>query len=390
MKNKLLAISFIIILIAIVTVIISAYPEYKNIKESNKAVEKCVSENGYIGILPYPNVPFYLKIFGIKYKYQRCCPGLKAVSEPMLADVLKCKREKDVAISEKEKLKLPQIITVQLNEGESNGVYSRKNNSVYCKDSLMNEVNIDSFVVFKNSNYAKDNKNVYFPIDIICANCPGCGCFCEKYIITNANPETFEALNSNYAKDNKHAYFDGLILDNVDLDSFTVINTTSKYLFAAKDKNNVFVGNYKINADPDTFEYLDERDEEVWMKDKNKVWTMLGSDPSTLQEVEKADPDTFRLISAPNCPKGNENYALDKNYVYFLNKIVKGADPKTFKPLNTVISKDKDNAFAEENKIMGVDIKTFEVTNSLYSKDKNHVYFLNKIVKGADPKTFKP
>ncbi len=299
------------------------------------------------------------------------------------------KIEKDVAVSEKGKLESPQIITIQLNDGESKGVYSRKDNSIFCRDSVMNEVNIGSFVVFENSNYAKDNENVYFPTDVICANCPGCGCFCEQYII-DANSETFEVLNNKYAKDNKRAYFNGLMLDHVDLDSFIVINTNSVYFFAAKDKNNVFVGNYKINADPDTFEYLDERDINVWMKDKNKVWSMLRSDPSTLQDVDKADPNTFRLISTPIGPKGNEHYALDKNYAYFRNEIIKGADPNTFEPLSTFISKDKNNAFAAENKITGVDIATFEVIDSHYSKDKNYVYYLKKIVEGADPKTFEP
>ncbi len=298
--------------------------------------------------------------------------------------------KKDVAILEKDQLQLPKIKKIQLNENESNGVYSRKNNSIYCENSVMNEVDINSFFIFENSNYAKDNANVYFPIDFYCLNCPGCGCFCEKYIVPKANSKTFKILNGGYAKDDMSAYFNGLMLDDVDLNSFAVINTNSVYFSAAKDKNNVFVGNYKIKADPDTFEYLDERNANIWMKDRNKVWTMLRGDPSTLKEVKGADPNTFKLISTPMAPKNNKHYALDKNHAYFRNKIIKGSNPDTFKPLSTFISKDKNNAFAAENKITGVDIATFEVINSHYSKDENNVYFLTNIVDGADPKTFTP
>ena len=310
----------------------------------------------------------------------------------ILSGCAKLGMKKDIAIPEDNKLRLPQIEIIQLNENESEGVYSRKNDLIFCHNSLIKEVDIDSFLVYKNSGYAKDNKNIYFPIEVICANCPGCGCFCEKYIVSGVDIQTFKVLNNGYAKDNNFAYYNGLKLNDVNIDSFTIINSTSVYFFAAKDKNNVFIQNKKINADPNTFEYLDERDIDVWMKDKKNVWTMLKSDSSSIQIVEKADPSTFKLISTPKGPNvsGNEHYALDKNHAYFLNKIIEDSDSKTFEPLSIFISKDKNNAYASGNKIIGVDIKTFEVINSHYSKDKNNVYYLKNIVKDADPETFKP
>jgi hypothetical protein len=94
--KKVLKLSFIFIITIFITGIIYAYPEYKSIKKSNKSIEKCVPENGFIGIMPHAEIPFYLKFFGIKYEYQKCCSGLKAShNNDILApqDVIKCKKE---------------------------------------------------------------------------------------------------------------------------------------------------------------------------------------------------------------------------------------------------------------------------------------------------------
>jgi hypothetical protein len=52
---------------------------------------------------------------------------------------------------------------------------------------------------------------------------------------------------------------------------------------------------------------------------------------------------------------------------------------------------DKNNVYVGcGTKIEGVDKTTFEVLDFGYSKDQYHVYYLNKLVDGADPKSFKP
>lgn len=259
---------------------------------------------------------------------------------------------------------------------------------IACYDSLVKIADAKSLTVFENSGYAKDKNNVYFPRDAVCS----INCYCTNFVIIGADLFTFSVLNHGYAKDKNSAYFKGEKIIGADLSSFKIIESSSSSFFAAKDKENVFVQNTKISkADPDTFEYLNEREIYVWMKDKNYVWTMLRNDPDSIELIEGADSETFKLIPTLTSQNvsGNEHYALDKNHAYFLNKIIEESDPKTFQPLSIFISKDKNNAYAAEEKIAGVDVATFEVIDSHYSKDKNHVYYLKNILENVDPKTYK-
>ena len=48
--------------------------------------------------MPHSEIPFYLKIIGVKYEYQKCCPGLEAKTDQLLDktapdDVLICRKK---------------------------------------------------------------------------------------------------------------------------------------------------------------------------------------------------------------------------------------------------------------------------------------------------------
>lgn len=141
----------------------------------------------------------------------------------------------------------------------------------------------------------------------------------QKMIIKTADPETFEVLQRGWTKDKNHVYFDGIIIDELDAASFTLLGD-SKFL---KDKNSIYLENiqYDISrwilkvetSDPKTFIALGE----LYGKDKNNAYFRAWI-------IEQADVNSFETI--------NTFYAKDKNHVYNWGKIVNNADPKTFKP----------------------------------------------------------
>ena len=142
-------------------------------------------------------------------------------------------------------------------------------------------------------------------------------------------------------------------------------------------------------------------------------------------KIDKADPWTFVKMDIDNF------HASDRARVYRRGVEVEGADPRTFKKINTYYSRDENNIYyfdeygsrknnyfqtkisdfdfdslrfiAEKNGryirdnknaymngllIENVDIDGLTVLANGYSKDKNNVYFLNEILEGADTNSF--
>jgi hypothetical protein len=77
--------------------------------------------------------------------------------------------------------------------------------------------------------------------------------------------------------------------------------------------------------------------------------------------------------------------------VYFDDKPIRNADPKTFECIKYEYSRDKNHVYFGERSIEGIDSQTFEVLEQGYSKDKNFVYcnyYSGKKIEGADPASF--
>jgi hypothetical protein len=133
--------------------------------------------------------------------------------------------------------------------------------------------------------------------------------------------------------------------------------------------------------------------------------------------LEGADAETFHEISL--------SYFVDKNHVYYRDKIIKEANPKTFKSIGEhgsyfqdgqniyysgkKIDADPDSFIIMKNryghsseyardrryvwkfgkKIEGMDASSLTLlSSSYYTKDKNHIYFNDKIFEEADVETF--
>lgn len=138
------------------------------------------------------------------------------------------------------------------------------------------------------------------------------------------------------AKDKNNVYYHGRPIIGVDLDTFTPLldpyDATVGYF--AKDSQHVYklrfaskgesAGMIVPNADPASFAVVSW----VFAKDKNTVWSGRGGGGLTgLAVVEGADAPTFSVVLLKDKPT---SYFKDKNYVYWLESIIPGADPATF------------------------------------------------------------
>jgi len=125
-----------------------------------------------------------------------------------------------------------------------------------------------------------------------------------------------------------------------------------------------------------------------------------------------ADAKTFTAIYSVWTDSPTFNFAKDKNHVYSECSIISGADPATFSLINndegwTYAAKDKNNVYYDISGstetpaalLPDADPATFTVFGDLvhgYAKDKNHVYRYDyqtgqpSILIDADPATFTP
>jgi hypothetical protein len=110
---------------------------------------------------------------------------------------------------------------------------------------------------------------------------------------------------------------------------------------------------------------------------------------ATLTPVFGADAATF--VAIPGSPP---EYGMDKNYVYFRQHRLPGADLKSFRLIErrfdmSRYSRDKDHVFYREHLLPGADPGTFKPLGAGYSADATHVYYDETPLDGANAATFK-
>lgn len=108
--------------------------------------------------------------------------------------------------------------------------------------------------------------------------------------------------------------------------------------------------------------------------------------PEKLFEIIDADPATFEadIADSGNCYEAM--VSRDKNYVFYGDKIVEGADPKTFKQdFFSEKSKYDENAIYDE-----VDGEVFVIENFIQlSQDKDSIFLRWEKIEGVDQDTFR-
>ncbi len=222
--------------------------------------------------------------------------------------------------------------------------YKKKDNKVFWTyyktfsfEKQYKEVKNADYKTFEKikGSYGKDKNYVFF----------------KSSLINNADPKTFEVIDERFSKDKNNVFNEIYLINNADPKTFLVFDKT---LFS-KDKNNVFYGIGIIkNADAKTFREVKKN---RWYVDKNNVFRKY-------EKVENTNSDGFKVING----HWQDSWAKNKTHYIYENSIIKGLDYETAEIIKYSNGK---------------------LTN--YIKDKNNVFFgmTNKIVEGANPKTFR-
>lgn len=260
------------------------------------------------------------------------------------------------------------------------GSYRLYKNKIYCGDIEVQNVDINTFEVLNDSNYAKDKTHVYYAEENNDGNnnitCAG------TTVLPNVDIETFKVIDKplSIAKDKNNIYC---------VDPFARPYDGCQYAsYCSFNEGNVWVGigcpfiscsNFAIkDADPVTFEIIDD----LYRKDKDHIYcgcTKLELDPTAFQKLKSY-------------------YTKDNKNVYYFNKKLIDADPASFVSHDNGYGKDKNSAYYKNSRLEEIDLKTFYVFENIsfqqdspaYAKDKNNVYIDGYINTGADPKTFQP
>lgn len=176
------------------------------------------------------------------------------------------------------------------------------------------------------------------------------------------------------------------ILKKIDLTSLKLLSR--KYW---KDKRGIYFWGYENPLTAQTGTFLDKQ----------------------LIKIKKADPATFRILNNKKDISTEEEvyqtwhlsfentsmyieYAVDKNFVYDNEKVLKGADPKSFKIFKFGhLAKDDDQVFFRSRyddnlpniELPWVNAKTFEVLSWAYAKDMHYVYAISNCGGGSGRET---
>jgi hypothetical protein len=104
---------------------------------------------------------------------------------------------------------------------------------------------------------------------------------------------------------------------------------------------------------------------------ENGEWVWVSYDEAVgrrITRIDSYDNESFQVLS-------NEDYAKDKNNIFYIGRTINGADTSTFEVLtDNGYAVDKRNVFLDWDKVIFANPKTFEVLEFPYSKDENRVF----------------
>lgn len=225
--------------------------------------------------------------------------------------------------------------------------------SVFHRGYEIKGADIDTFEHFYGL-WAKDKKN----------------CYCGSSKLNNTDPKTFLALNLAYAKDKDNVWTLGGLINDADTKTFEVCDNGMKsmgksvewvdkklYLYNetyvpygyGKDKKNVYYYNFsgktKIVKKADIHSFVSLNDGHFGL-DKNYVFYGFAT-------ILKAKPNTWKKL------KQEYYYSKDGNKIFYMNRLIKDADPTSFEVIETALitgnppqlAKDKTSGFSNSNRI---------------------------------------
>ena len=294
--------------------------------------------------------------------------------------------------------------------GEENGFsYDKKN--VYYAGRKLNDISSAGFKVTRlvnrpnlPINFLNDNKNIYKLIAVFDEE-TGELKSVKTAVVKNpkVDSKTFETFSysGNYFRDKNNVYYENELykmglkkIAGADRNSFEVLNDEF-----SRDKNNVYYyGNKMKGINPDGFEFVGrdfKNNEDIifFLKTKDKVYVLKNKAGKEVYEIVPLnfDANSFKYSNADNSYESESmGYFQDKNGVYYFdafrldelnpNKVfakVKGADTSSFVQLMFGYAKDKNKVYIEDREIKGADPESFkiiETSNGVTVRDKNKIY----------------
>ena len=268
---------------------------------------------------------------------------------------------------------------------EENDNFAKDKDNVYYKNRKLKNVDVNSFQI-ENPFIVKDKDNVFYITNNEIIKIKGFSPEKSEVIFQFYVPTILINKNGIYTFDkyeNGEITIKSIKPARIDMNTLEVVDGENMtMLLYLKDKNNVYFINYKESEQK--ISDIDVENAEDAGNDNYNI-------DIEIKKLESADSGSFKIDSI---------YGKDKNNLYFLNKKIKGVNPKTFKVVgsNKLIIKDDKGVYylgrEEVKKIQNADINSFEEVSKEYYRDKNNVYYYDnydgdvKRVKGADAKTF--
>ena len=216
-------------------------------------------------------------------------------------------------------------------------------------------------------------------------------------ILNGVDGSDLETLGDSFAKAGNVVFHNGIAIEGADAATF---KKADHFLSVFLDKNQGYYGN-DIMTLPDAKALIDFLSKDIGGKDlgnnyrlyKNKVYLWYWS-PQVAPSMFSVNADPATIKSFGSCIRKMARYcvsfAKDAEKVFREEVEIIGADPNTFKLLDSdIYSEDKNSVFYEHEKIDDANPKTFEILGTVYGKDDKSVFYLGDKVVDADPKTFK-
>ncbi len=174
---------------------------------------------------------------------------------------------------------------------------------------------------------------------------------------------TFKALNEFYAVDSKCVYYKNNIVEGADPASFAVLKGEYYY---AKDKNRVYCETYgSAIRDLNTLKHKNMDD---------GLWDAFHTDGKTVYNPELMTmPEGTDFATIHRVERYRDWYA-DSKHVYYENRLLPGANPKTFVIFPSYYVHDD---YVSDNNL-----------DTEYSHDGNHVYYRDSLMSDADIASF--
>ncbi|NNE67710.1 MAG: DKNYY domain-containing protein [Pyrinomonadaceae bacterium] len=192
-------------------------------------------------------------------------------------------------------------------------------------------VHVPTFERLGRSDYFRDRNRVYTPLRVV----------------KGADASSFEVVkrfDERYSYDANSVFYFGVKVEGIDRATHRVIDNVHH-----RDQSNIYFAMKQLSDDPDNFKILSK----AFSKDSTRVYW----------RGRQISDDAANFVQFPS--RGADAYAKDSKKAYWGWKTIEG-----------------------------VDVESFEGLNDNYAKDKNAVYFAVNIVnmprkmEGADPATF--